>query len=538
MPARPAVDVKRWRVPIALGLAVLAFGLAAIAVGQGNSWDLRNYHLYDGWAFWTGRPQDLAAAQLQTWFNPLLATATWLLFVHTPPWLSSLVLSCLQGANLLPLYVLARQHLPASLQRAGRGWALAVAAAGATTATQWGELGASFGDTLLSLPLLGAYALAFAPQGTSSRRLLGAALAGATCGLKLTTAPFALGLVLALPLTTAGGAARLRLLVLGIGAAALGFLLTDGFWLWQLWREFGDPLFPLGGRLFGGELAAPVPLRDTRWLPRTAGEWLAYPLVWATSPRRVSEQWFLDLRLGLLWLALPLLLARLRGRATQDATGSANASDAGRSTDAASATTRALGLAAAVSYLAWLAVFGYHRYLAPLEMLAPLLLARVILGRGAGRTSRLLLGAALALLVLTTRPAQWGHLAERQASFLRIDLPPLPGLERATVVLAENEPLSFLALGFPPGARFVRIGGNLMGPPIPAYGLDRAAAARIAAADGPLYALLADPASPAAAAALARQALHRSGDCAALRANLLSPPHGAWLCPLRRAGGD
>src|SRR6478735_682546 len=52
---------------------VLAFGAAACALGQSNNWDLRNYHWYDGWAWLHGRGlQDLAAAQSQSWFNPLL----------------------------------------------------------------------------------------------------------------------------------------------------------------------------------------------------------------------------------------------------------------------------------------------------------------------------------------------------------------------------------------------------------------------------------------------------------------------------------
>lgn len=523
MPAAPAQGPRPWLVPALLGLAIAAFGVLAVALGQGNGWDLRNYHLYDGWAFATGRSQDLAAAQLQTWFNPLLSSATWLLFVHTPPWLSSLLLGLVQGANLLPLYALARSHLPRSLQAGGRGWALAVAGVGAAGATQFGELGASMGDTLVSLPLLCAWALAFRADAPA-RPLLAAALAGATCGLKLTAAPFALGLVVALPLTTTAARPRARLLVLGLLAAGLGFLATDGFWLWRLWREFGDPLYPLGGALFAGDYSAPVPLRDTRWPPRTTWEWLAYPLVWATSPRRVSEQWFLDLRLAFLWLALPLLVWRAARGAIA----------APRATAPLPAATRALAIASALAYLAWLAVFGYYRYLAPLEMLAPLLLALLLVRDGARPAARLLLGVLLGLLLLGTRPPRWGHLHERQDVFLRVELPDLPQLDRATVILAENEPLAFLALGFAPEVRFVRIGGNLMGPPLPAYGLDREAARRIAAGPEPLYALLAEPASPSAAAALQRQHLQRAGDCAAVRSNLLVPPLAAWLCPLRR----
>src|SRR6516162_4357561 len=81
----PAAAAPASRERLVLALAVLGFGLLAVAFAQSNGWDLRNYHLYDGWAFWTQRGAiDFAAAQMQTYFNPLLATFTYLLFTNLP----------------------------------------------------------------------------------------------------------------------------------------------------------------------------------------------------------------------------------------------------------------------------------------------------------------------------------------------------------------------------------------------------------------------------------------------------------------------
>ena len=107
-------------------------------------------------------------------------------------------------------------------------------------------------------------------------------------------------------------------------------------------------------------------------------------------------------------------------------------------------------------------------------------------------------------------------------------MPAKADLAHATVVFAEDEPLSFLALGLPETANLVRIGGK---------GDDHLVDVepRLDATDGPFYALLADPHSERTTATLARQRLALSGDCSRVRSNLLSGRHRAELCSLQRS---
>jgi len=488
-----------------------AFGLLAVLLGQTNSWDLRNYHLYDGWAFWTGRgDRDFAVAQMQTYFNPLLATFTYLLYFGLPPWLSTFALGALQGANFLPLHAIARKLLvPAGTK--SRDWLpMAAALVGTLGATQISELGGSMGDNLVSLPTLCAFAIVLhGPELGPRRAAFAGLLLGLTTGVKLTVAPFAIGLVACVLALAWNQRDRWRILAATAGAAAIGFLVTDGFWMLHLYREFGNPMHPMYAGVFGGDYAPPMSMRDDRFVPHKALEWLFYPLVWLTEPHRVSDSWFFDLRIPLAFLAVPLLI---------------------RQRDAAEPRLqRALLLGLAAAYLVWLPLFGIYRYLAPLEMLAPLLVL-LVLERDARTAATMLL---LAMLVCV-RPPGWGRLHTYRAAFLEAEIPALPELDRATIVLAEDEPLAFFALAFPPSARFVRIGGNLLGPPNAAYGMDREAARRIAQTDGRIYALLASPQSDHVREVLARQHLALDPPCAPLRANLLKRNSSAVLCPLQR----
>ncbi|GMV29391.1 MAG: hypothetical protein AMXMBFR59_15160 [Rhodanobacteraceae bacterium] len=508
-------DARRPGTAALLVLAMVAFGSAAALLGQSNNWDLRNYHWYNGWAWLHGRHHlDLAAAQAQTWFNPLLPAGLYLLLSSLKPWLGTFVLGALQGLNVLPLHRIAQRLLPEQ-----RVLALLAAVVGATGATQRGELGASFGDNLVSLPLLCALALLAAPSSTLRRSVVAGVLLGIAVGLKLTAAPVAAGIACAgLWLFQRRGQLRQHGVTLA-GCAAAAFLLVNGPWMWQLWHDYGNPLFPMFGKLFGGEFAAPVELRDTRWLPRDALQWLFYPLAWADQPRRVSELWFLDLRVPLWFLAillLPFWWSRARAQSTQPAI------------------LAFVILVTALIYAFWLMLFGYYRYLVVLEMLAPLLLVIAMLAIPR-RSGIVFACGVLAAIGLATRPPNWGRLRSYADSYVSVQLPPVAQQGDALVVFADHEPIAFLAPSFPPGTRFARILGNVMGPPIPEWALDRRARARIHTHRGPLLLLAVHLDDPQLPEALQRHALvvDRT-QCARIDSNLFNRDGmHAQVCPLR-----
>src|SRR5262245_58134644 len=66
--------------PTSLLLCLLIAATISVLLGQDANWDLRNYHLYNPYAFLTGRFwTDLMPAGLQSNFNPLLDLPYYLL---------------------------------------------------------------------------------------------------------------------------------------------------------------------------------------------------------------------------------------------------------------------------------------------------------------------------------------------------------------------------------------------------------------------------------------------------------------------------
>jgi hypothetical protein len=505
-------------------VGVLAFGLVAVNWGASTNWDWRNYHLYDAWAFLNDRlDTDLAPAQLQTWFNPLLQVPFFLSATHWPLPLHLFVLGVLQGLNGVLLYLLARRLLPATLQGSGHGMALAAAFAGVTSATVLGQLGTTIGDNLVSLAALAALQLALVPAGPSARGTAGAGLLlGAGTALKLTLAPVAIGVALAIVLG-APRALRPRVAaLLGLGGV-LGFALFAGWWMWSLWQRFGNPLYPQFNNLFQGPLDPPFPIRDLRFVPDPPWRAWAWPFAPAWDWRTVGEIKFRDLRIPALALGALLLPWWPRPR---------------RADDPAHGLGTALLAGMGLAYAAWLVLFGYHRYLAALEMLAPLALL-LLLGRAMAPSPRLR-GAAvaiLAVLVLTTNPPNWGN-APRATGVLELSLPPAVPVQGALVLLAGKAPMGFLAPAWPEATRFVRVQSNFHGEPWPAYGYDRLVAAAIDGHAGPLVVVHAAIDAEQVDLGLARVGLAREP----ARCGLVGTPF--WpadepplqLCAVRRTG--
>jgi hypothetical protein len=56
-------------------LLMILMGLISVCLKNINLWDFENYHFYNAYAFLNNRlDYDIAPAQLQTYFNPLLDT--------------------------------------------------------------------------------------------------------------------------------------------------------------------------------------------------------------------------------------------------------------------------------------------------------------------------------------------------------------------------------------------------------------------------------------------------------------------------------
>ncbi|KAF1687512.1 hypothetical protein B1992_02260 [Pseudoxanthomonas broegbernensis] len=463
-----------------LGVAALC-ALLSLLRGQDANWDLRNYHLHNAWSLLQGRiGLDLAPAQLQSYFVPLLDVPYYLLVQHFPAPVAGAALGLLHGLAFLPLAWIAWRVLGGDPRRDRRAPLLALA--GLASAAFLSELGNTMGDNSTAPLVLGALALAL-PGGDGrwrGMRLFAAGgLLGLAVGLKLTNAGYAVALGLAVLAAPLPARERLRAATQLTLATAAVFALVAGPWLYRVWSEFGNPLFPQYNAWFQAPLAASDVTGDIRWRPRGWGQALLWPLLFTADPYLAGEVALPQVAWAVLYLAaLAAAAAWLRRRLSGVATTAPVASAV------PAAVPRMVGVFFLAGFVLWLGMFGIHRYLVVLELLAPVVLWMLLRGLLPSRSGERLAWLAVAgcALVAVAGWNGWGHARWTRQAFA-VERPALPA--PGTVLLVGDEPHSWRVPFLWPESSYVGVASNF--PESPAY-VQRVRT--MVAARGPALALL------------------------------------------------
>lgn len=464
----------------ALWLVPLLFGLLCLKLGQDDNWDLRNYHLYNAYAFLNGKVGlDLAPAQMQTYFNPTIDLPYYGLIKVLPGPVVGFLMGVVQGLNFILVVLIARALFPAAPRRLP----LLLALAGICGNGFLAGLGNTMGDNLIALPVLGSLVLVIRAwpglrvgRGNASLMLAGAVM-GLAVGLKLTVAVFALALCLSLlalplPVLARGKSA----FVFGAGVVS-GIALTGGHWFWKMWSLYGNPFFPQFNNIFHASLANPISIADTRFLPHGWFEYLVWPIVFVFDWKRVTETNIVDPIWAVLYIAGTLLLFKMltsRRAATPLATGAQMPHS-----------LRPMVVTFFIaSFLVWMKLFSIYRYLVPIELLAPLMLwmlAQKLLSRAwAGPVAT----AALIAIVASNFPhAHWGHVHWARST-ISGDVPAFKDPAQSIVFTAYYDtPVAWMIPLFPKDLAFVGLASNF--PESEAY--RRKIAAMVADRKGPFY---------------------------------------------------
>jgi hypothetical protein len=426
-----------------LNISLLALGSAlagaawALFCGDDINFDWQNYHEYNVLALLSDRSDDVAPGGFQTFFNPLIYVPNYWLRHGLGAVAHGAITGAVHGLNLVVVYLLTRALAGGEMRSVVGAAAVIIGATGAMTLS---EVGTSFADILTALPILAGLLLLLRHE--SFRHVaLGGVLIGAAVGLKLTNAVFAFGAIAA-ALASARPTRALVALALGgaVGAAA-----TGGFWSLMLWREFGNPVFPLFNGAFNSPEMAATNILDLQFLPAGLLDALAYPFYWLMGVPRTAEFPFRDARFAVVTL---LLLA------------SAALALIGRPPRWTRSEWQAW-LFFLVSYAVWLTVFAIHRYAVALELLCGPLIAVSML-----RLSQLLarddrpprwinpaLVATALVIAAWSQPADWWR---RPWTAKSAAVP--AALQQPADYIMLSKPMSYVISRLPAQSRYFQIG--------------------------------------------------------------------------------
>lgn len=244
---------------IVYAIGALAFVAIPLVLGHiGLSWDALNHHIYLGWTVENSRlAQDFVPAGYQAYQYPYLYWPVYKLAVMGANGVTAgVVLALLHSAAIPPVWSIARDCIAGDDAFAFFMRALAVALAFLTGAVL-SQFDSTSNDLLAGIPLLWAYAAALRPIAEprldAARWVLASGvLAGIAVGFKLSNGFLAIVLPL-LWLWPAGSVLQrlTRTIVAGVALMA-SVVLVYGYWGWQLWSHFGNPIYPLYDGAFEG----------------------------------------------------------------------------------------------------------------------------------------------------------------------------------------------------------------------------------------------------------------------------------------------
>jgi MFS family permease len=505
MKAPPDSLRATWAIPLLTASSLVL--LALLKLGQDNNWDLRNYHLYTATAAMEGRlARDVAVAQLQTWHNPALDFPfAWMANHGLPGWLVSLWLALPAVLALALALVMMDRVWPQ-----GRGVARTVAAGLAAVggASMMPAIGSTMNDAFVAAGMMAPLwwiVDSHERRGVWATWVTAGLLAGLTAGLKLTGAIYCVGFV---ALALAAGPVRqapLRLLALAMGGVA-GGLVAIGPWAWWLWHEHGNPLFPYFNHWFQSPDAAPLAIRDDRFIPHGMDALLA-PVHLLVRNQMFSELKLADPRLLLGMMAL-LLASIARG-------------------SRGNPLARQLLVFVLASYVAWLLLYGIYRYLVPIELVCSVAIIALLAAwmQGSRWRAAVLLLAALLLFGATKRP-NWGRVPF-STPMVQVRFPALPA--GSLVLLAGDQPLGYAVSRLPNEVAAVSLLNNFMNPRA-CTRLQAGVEARIRSHAGPLLLLRESSEAARSQQAWREYGLVQSTPCQPVASNL----GGLELCPLQR----
>src|SRR5882757_8739570 len=446
-----------------LGLALLFWAAFVILLGKDTSWDFRNYHWYAPYALLNHRMgMDVVVAHQASYYNPYLDIPFYWLATHTRAWIALGVLGAVQGANIVPLYLMARSALRVNVEASDiKMMAGALSLLGVVGALTLTEFGTTYYDNVMSVFVLASLAILVLKRDTLRQgplknvALISAAaglVSGMAMGLKLPEMPFCVGFAAALIALGGSWKHQVTRLLAGGAAGVIGVLIFSGPWMLYMYQLTGNPLFPYFNDYWKSPLALAAPYRDLRFVPTHFWRQLFFPILFTLDWHVADDLGFQDIRVVLAYLlVIAASVVWLFKRESRDPLLDKRV-------------TAMLFAFSALAYFEWLRMFAIYRYIILFEMLAPLLIIGAVGLLPLPRRTRYLALGALAACCLLTARSDFLERAPVEDPYVEAALPPIPHPGHTMVLMTGDAPMGFIATTLPPRIAVLRIDGWMVQP--------------------------------------------------------------------------
>lgn len=356
-------------------LFLIAGGVTSVVLKYDTLWDFANYHYYNAWALVNGRLwEDPGMGGINAFLNPLIELPLYYMiqYFNDYPNVIHFFQGLYFGALEFVLYLFAKLLFDARTWK-GRGAIALVLLIGATGFAVNSQIGASSNEIQVALLILTGFyilykELFYSEKIRNSVLFVSSLIMGIAMGLKFTSVTYCLAAGILLIVYYRCLPSPLKNIIVFALGGLLGFVMINGFWMYLLWEQFGNPVFPFANKWFKSEWMPLINYADYRFRPENWIELLFYPVVWSLGKYHHYDAMVVtDSRPLILFVILiGYLLVRLRAKIK---TGHFFSQDKG---------WNFLISFFLVSYIIWLCFFGITRYYIVLEVLGAIFIVKAI----------------------------------------------------------------------------------------------------------------------------------------------------------------
>ena len=418
-------------------------GIYAIYIGQPDDWDFRNYHFYNAYAFLNNRFDfDLFPGGQQTFFNPLLDTFFYALSKGLNSNSVSFIVGFFQGISFIFLYKISYALFDGLPDGYRKTYSILLGIFGILSTGFISEVGSLQHDSLTAVLILVSLYLCIRliknPEGRSNnlKFLFFSGLAvGLASGFKLTNLIYFVSLFIPTVLLIKPLKNKINSSFIFCLGFLLGFLVTEGFWMYKLWVNFKNPIFPYFDNLFNSVPIFPDIGFDKRFYPKNIFETFFWPFIFTINPNRVSEIYFRSV----IWAPAYLLffLFSLKFFLSICKSKLHSVTEEGKF----------FIIFCGISYLLWLKFFGIYRYLIAIEVLLPILFVilsqHLVILNNAFKFNLLMFFLLFFSVVNFSAIPNWGRI-HRHTNFYPSDAELNVKLENASLFFLYGQPTSFV----------------------------------------------------------------------------------------------
>ena len=275
-------------------------------------WDFMNYHYYNAFAFLNNRLNyDVVLASINTFFNPLMDIPLYIMIQHLNDYPG--IIYGIQGLYYgICLFFLIKI---CGLIWNNNSWyglitSLLVAILASTGQAVWSQIASCTNEIqVATFAFAGLYVLfkiILHPEQQKGYKFLGGGLLlGLALGLKPTVITYCLSSGLTCIIFHKKLNRPLLYIFLFALGGLIGYLLTNGWFMWRYWELYQNPFFPFANSVFKSEYMEGSYSGDDRFFPPL--KYLPiYPFIWYFGDYHICETTYYDCKLTVIYLFLIL----------------------------------------------------------------------------------------------------------------------------------------------------------------------------------------------------------------------------------------